>query len=144
MDWPDYFPSDCPPESARSAAGKVYRIILDYQRKGPLLKHFQSQRESQPTRTQWNDRASECERCSISVLEDFDESLRLTKVLLDAIPANSRKKGYIAEGSLKAGYGLVLHSPNERDDLFSHHDWWKPKDVDPSVSFQFCDVVLER
>ena len=42
MQWPDYFPDDCPPQDAEPATGEVYRVV---KQNPPDSKDFMSQRE---------------------------------------------------------------------------------------------------
>lgn len=124
MDWPTFYPEDCPPEDAVLANGTVYRlvgnnIINEYD--------FWSQRELRPDAT-FRD-VTECQACGVSVFTDLAE--------IEAVNRNPymrRKKKKIAVGHLDASMGEMKHTPSRQNR--SHHTWWIPANIDPTANFE--------
>lgn len=143
MKWPNFFPENCPPGDSRPSSGVFYRVILDYESSAINAKHFRSHRQSQPRRI-WPPDIRECDLCSISVLQTLEESIKLTNLLLDSVPANSRKIGRVARGSLDPTMGKIKLTPDERNNLQSHHNWWLSEEIDPAPSFECLDILVTR
>lgn len=121
MQWPNFFPDNCPPSTAFPANGKVYRFV---KKDPPKHKDFYSHRQNQPNR---NFNAEECVVCGISVFKDIEDALSVKRI----IPAFKKRK--IAEGTVKRFMGKMLHTPSNNAD--SHHTWWIPDNTDPSSAF---------
>ena len=86
MAWPNHFPANCPPIQSEAASGEFYRVVVAKNNNGLKAEDFQSQREKQPNKTQWKTDVPECYRCSISILQDINESVRHAEKLLEVIP----------------------------------------------------------
>lgn len=143
MNWPTFFPENCPPNDAKPSIGIFYRVIIDRKGRTIKLKHFISQRQSQPNRT-WPPDICECNLCGVSILKELEDSVKLAKILLDTIPAFRQSVGLIASGELNPSMGKLKHTPDVVNNLESHHDWWLPDGCDPSTLFNYCDQVVEK
>lgn len=126
MQWPDYYPEDCPPENARPASGVVYRLI---RQSHPTSKDFRSHRETQPHRTF---DVPECIACGLSVFMDIEDVIRLQK----RVPALRRRR--VAKGTLVSDLGNMLPTPSRTGR--SHHTWWVPVSTQPWELFQVAPV----
>ena len=120
MNWPTFFPRNCPPAESKAAAGIVYRLI---NRTTPGPEDFKSHRERFPNRIF----SSECQACGLSVYTDKDDIARLKK----RIPGMRAKQ--VASGKLDANSGQLLHTSSAE---VSHHTWWLPLGVEPWHDFQ--------
>jgi len=120
MEWPDFFPSDCPPSDSKPASGIVYRLIDGTT---PKERDFKSYRELYPTR---QFPVPECQSCSLSVYSDEKDIDRLRR----RIPATRKKK--LSWGELNSSFGRILHTPRNGD---THHSWWLPDGKEPWLSF---------
>ncbi len=130
MNWPDYFPENCPPKTAEEAAIQVYRLVNN---DPPNEDDFMSWREQHP-----NDicpkGVSECQACGISVftsLEDVNRARQKVKRLRN-------KK--IAVANLTPNLGRILNTPS-RNTGQSHCTWWLPIGVTPWNVFNVFDVI---
>ena len=99
-------------------------------------------KEKQPNRRDWMPGATECSLCAISIVRDYEESIKLARILLASVPAYRKKKAFIARGTLRSEHGVVQHLIDEHK-IESHYDWWKPAGIDPVPDFTYCDVAVE-
>jgi hypothetical protein len=125
MQWPDYFPDDCPPAEAQPASGQVHRLIAG---QGPTNQDFRPYREIYPMR---KFDAPECMVCGLSVYRDIADIARLKA----RVPA--MRKRLIADGVLQPSLGKILHTPGREK---SHHTWWTPVGAEPWLIFE----VMQR
>jgi len=130
MQWPDFYPDNCPPEDAYPSSDKVYRLV-----KGnpPGPESFMSYREQQPDQ---HFGQAECKACGLSVLKDLADVSRLQK----RVPELATR--LVAQGSLNPSLGMMKHTPSlERR---SHHTWWVPSGAQPWKLFQVLQVYQEE
>ncbi len=130
MQWPDYFPENCPPETAQPALVKVYRFIdSDF----PTPEDFRSWREQNPDLI-CPTGLTECQACGLSVFTS-EEGVRIAR---KRIPALRKKKAAIA--TLTPNLGLILNTPSKRTGN-THHTWWIPVGIEPWTLFQVVNII---
>ena len=119
MDWPDYFPKNCPPQNARRDNFKVYRLVdndppcqNDFIPKKLLYPHINYTREIL------------CLACGISVDKTLDGIKRTRK----RFRVLRNKK--IAVGIIKPNDGFILETGGG-----THVTWWVQTKT-PHVSFK--------
>ena len=121
MQWPEYFPENCPPTTATSPNGKFYRFIAkDHDE--PQSKDFVSWRELNLEKP-CPDNIPECQACGLSVYSDLEEIRRMKKV----IPKLRKMK--IAGGSLTESSGKIKNTPSRNSQ--NHNTWWVPQNENP-------------
>ena len=129
MQWPDYFPNDCPPEDAQAATGDVYRLV---KQNPPEARDFIPLRE----KTGKDFGEQECQACGLSVFRSFD----------DAVGVKNRGRGMgnrlIAKGSLSRHLGKVKQTPSRAFGQ-SHNTWWVPTEVEPWSVFHVVQIPQE-
>lgn len=126
MQWPEFFPDNCPPPHAFPTKGEVFRFVKN---DPPKLKDFYSHRQNQPNR---NFDKPECVVCGISVFRNIEDVLSVKRI----VPAFKKRK--IAEGALERFMGKMLNTPSYNAD--SHCTWWIPADIDPSSDFVCIEI----
>ncbi|WP_306553758.1 hypothetical protein [Acidovorax sp.] len=106
--WPNYFPPQCPPATARQDDVLVYRLVNSAP---PTLDDFKPTKIEQPERTFAEDEI--CAACGVSVFRNVK----------DIVKKQSRYKALrskkIAFGSISHNDGLVLETFTP-----SHMTWW--------------------
>lgn len=123
MQWPDYFPENCPPEHAEPASGEVYRMI---EKSAPTEQDFKSFRELNPRRRL--SRKMRCRACGLSVYTEPQDIL----ILRRQVP---RFRTYsLSKGELEPRLGKLLHTPSRKTGE-SHHTWWVPVGAEPEKVF---------
>jgi hypothetical protein len=142
MNWPAFFPNDCPPGDAKPASGLFYRVVPEKKQRDLKAEDFYSHRKKQPDRV-WPPDRCPCSLCGVSVMETLEDSLRLAQLLL-IIPAFRNKTCFIAKGTLAGHHGLIKHTPDIEKGLLSHHDWWVPDACDPSPVFEYCKEQVKK
>lgn len=130
MQWPDYFPNDCPPQDAQPATGDVYRLV---KQNPPESKDFIPLREK---KTSEDFGEKECQACGLSVLGSAEDALRMRK------RARGMEKRLIAKGTLNLCLGKIKHTPSSRYGK-SHHTWWVPTEVEPWSVFHVVQIPQE-
>jgi hypothetical protein len=121
MQWPTYFPENCPPASAKDTeAGEVYRLV---DQNPPTEHDFIPHRLRFPEKIFLN----ECKACGLSILTRVEDIVKLRK----RVPALRNK--FIASGNLAPNMGRMTHTPQNGN---SHHTWWIPNNVKVAVNFQ--------
>ncbi len=114
LEWPDFYPENCPPAEAEQASGTVYRLV----------RHDPPQAEDLKTYFEENPRFFDskpellCKGCGVSVYTDLRDIRRLKK------RSKKLKNRHIAEGKLNPTLGRIQHTPSRRRK--SHHTWWVP------------------
>ena len=130
MQYPDYFPDDCPPEDAQPATGDVYRVV---KQNPPNSRDFIPFREKQ-SRDFGKD---ECKACGLSVFINFE----------DAVDMKNRRGGMknrlIAKGTLNPDLGKIKHTPSNEPYGESHHTWWVPAEAEPWNAFHVVQIPQE-
>ncbi|MCP2726873.1 hypothetical protein [Limnofasciculus baicalensis] len=77
MEWPDHFPSGCPPQNANNASGEVYRLI---KHDSPTPKDFKSWREENKEKDCPNG-VTECQACGLSVYTEKADACRVIRTI---------------------------------------------------------------
>ena len=119
LEWPDFYPVNCPPKEAKPASGTVYRLV----RYNPAqAEDFKTPWEEYPGRFP----APTITNCGLSVHTDLQDSEKLK----NRIPKFRRRQ--IAEGELNPTLGMIQHTRSLEQ---SHHSWWIPIGTAPWVVF---------
>lgn len=124
LEWPHFYPVNCPPEEAKPASGKVYRLV---QHNPAQAKDFQTPWEEYPGRFEEPTTIN----CGVSVHTDLQDSERLKNVV------RKFKNRQIAEGELNPTLGMIQHTPSSR--FKSHYTWWIPIGAEPWVIFNIVN-----
>lgn len=119
MEWPDFYPENCPPVEAEPASGTVYRLV---QHDPAQAKDFE---------TPWEEYRKQfepptIENCGLSVHTDPQDSKKLRNRI------KKFRKRQIAEGQLNPTLGVTQRTPSLEK---SHHSWWVPLGTEPWVVF---------
>ena len=120
MEWPDFYPENCPPVEAEPASGTVYRLV----RNDPAqVEDFLSTWEEFPGRFP----EPTIKNSGLSVYTDLQDIERLKKRVKQL---RNRKT---AEGELNPTLGFILWT---RAAEISHHTWWIPIGAKPWLIFK--------
>ena len=120
MEWPDFYPVNCPPAEAESASGTVYRLV---QYNPAQAEDFKTPWEEFPRRF----KEPTITNCGLSVHTNPQDSEKLR----NTIPQLRNRQ--IAKGELNPELGLIQHTPSSEYE--SHHSWWVPIGAEPWVVF---------
>ena len=120
MQWPDYYPENCPPEEAEPASRTVYRLV---RHNPPQAEDFLSTWEEFPGRFP----EPTIKNSGVSVYTDPQDIERLKKRI------RQLKGRKTAEGELDPMHGLI--QPTEGKEK-SHHTWWIPIGAEPWLVFK--------
>ncbi|WP_405121633.1 hypothetical protein [Pseudomonas petroselini] len=115
MTWPAHYPNQCPPSSASSTAGVVYRFING---RNPAAKDFLSYYHLKPEHD-WG--TQECNARGLSVYADLSACYELA----EAVPAMKKKK--IAVAKFSAPLGVWASTPSSN--CQGHKTWWLPENI---------------
>ena len=120
MEWPDFYPANCPPAEATPASGTIYRLV----------QHNPAQAED--FKTPWEEYRSKFEpptidNCGVSVHTDLQDSEKLRNRI------RKFRRRQIAEGEISPTLGMIRHTPSLEEK--SHHAWWIPIGAEPWVVF---------
>ncbi len=124
LQWPDYYPENCPPEAAKSASGTVYRLV---QSDPPQSEDFIPLYIDKPENFERKPISEVCQGCGVSVCKDKQDIERLQS------SSGKMRKRHIAEGELNPTLGVIKHTPSRK--YKSHHTWWVPIGIKPWVVF---------
>ena len=125
LEWPDFYPANCPPAEAKPASGTVYRLV----RYDPArAEDFKTPFEENPGR--FNNKPS-IKNCGLSIHTDMQDSEQL-KTVMKMVPRF--KDTQVAEGELNPTLGMIQHTPSSK--YRSHHSWWVPIGAEPWVVFK--------
>ena len=117
MEWPNFYPENCPPAEAEPAFGTVYRLV---QHDPALAEDFRSTWEECPGRFE----EPTIINSGVSIYTDPQDIERLK---------NRYKKKFskykMAEGELNPTLGVIQHTPSSLGK--SHHTWWVPVRAEP-------------
>ena len=121
MNWPSFFPPQCPPSEAKDASAEVFRLVAS---NPPAASDFESwaQRHLQ----KWG---GNCKASGLSVFTAKSDALRLVR----RVPGMSASGGLIASANLSPEAGKLMHTPRDSN---SHHTWWAPASFDHAVAFK--------
>jgi hypothetical protein len=121
MEWPTYYPEDCPPASAMDIeAVELYRLV---DHNPPADGDFIPHKLKFPRKKYYN----ECKACGLSVFTKVEDIIKLR----DEISALGNK--LIAKGKLPPGMGKILHTPRWGN---SHHTLWIPDNAQIEKFFE--------
>lgn len=118
MNWPEYYPDNCPPESSCDVNGKLFRLIP---RPDESLKKLKKEFTPFAVRNpeKWG---GNCQACGLSSYITLDECSRIKKT----IPR--LKKLLPAQAQLDSCHGKVLNTPSKISK--EHYTWWVPADIE--------------
>ncbi len=122
--YPAHYPENCPPEPYTELPDYYHRMVLKSD--GIRSKDFKSYYER--NKRVDSDKVNGCKQRSVSLFKNKEEAINI----LYQFPGMPYR--FIARIYLPGGHGVIHHTPNENGK--SHHDWWVPKEVDPT-SFKF-------
>jgi len=110
LEWPSFYPVNCPPAEAEPASGTVYRLV----------QHDPAQAED--FETPWEEYRNQfepptIENCGLSVHTDSQDNEKLKNRI------KKFRKRQIAEGKLNPTLGVIQRTPSLEK---SHHSWWVP------------------
>ncbi len=112
MEWPDYFPTGCPPADAANVSGPFFRLVRDDPPRGEDFKtNWDLGREYGPP----------CLRHGLSGFLTLDDATQARAV----IPGFRRRR--IARGALTPDLGKLKHTPTKTSN--GHHTWWVPEGI---------------
>ena len=120
MQWPDYYPENCPPKEAKPASGTVYRLV---RHNPPQAEDFLSTWEEFPGRFP----KPTIKNSGVSVYTNLQDIERLKKRI------RQLKDRKTAEGKLNPMFGLIQRT--EGKEKF-HHTWWIPIGAEPWLVFE--------
>ena len=110
MAWPEHYPPDCPPASAKAVEGIFYRLV---NHAPPVESNLQSNWQRFPGK-QWGH--SLCKACGLSIFSTKEDALK-TKQRIPAF-----RDSLVAAAAVVPSSGPVLHTPSRHAQ--SHHTWW--------------------
>lgn len=115
MEWPDYYPSDCPPVEAVDAVGGFFRLVqgetvVEADFESLLSQAFRGARRTPPAGT-------EIMAAGVSIQKAQADAEATRK----RVPALKNRR--IAQGQID-GEGKLMHTPSKT--ALSHHTWWRP------------------
>jgi hypothetical protein len=119
MNWPDYFPEDCPPDFAEDANLEAYRLV---DQDPPSEDDFIPHKLLYPDRRY----PDECKACGLSVFTEINDFIELQR----RVPA--LRGSLISVGNLTPEMGKILPTPYRGN---SHHSWWIPDGMLVAKSF---------
>lgn len=113
-EWPEFYPTQCPPEDAAPAVGHYFRLVDDAP---PSDEDAMSHLELKCLGLKYKNRnfADDCIASGFSMLDDAEAADRTRK----SVGALRRKK--IAKVDV-TGPGVVKQTGNNPN----HHTWWRP------------------
>lgn len=124
MEWPEFYPENCPPEDAEQASGTVYRLV---RHDPPQMVDFETLYEERPKFFENKPNDFICKGCGVSVCRNFEDIERLQR------SSGKMRKRQVAEGIVNSNHGVILHTPSA---LYkSHHTWWIPIGETPWLVF---------
>lgn len=119
MNWPSFFPPQCPPSEAKDASAEVFRLVSS---NPPAGSDFESWAQKNPKRWMGN-----CKASGLSVFTAQSDALQLVR----RVPGMTAK--LIAGANLSPKAGKLMHTPHDGN---SHHTWWAPDGFDYSAAFK--------
>ena len=120
MEWPDFYPENCPPAEAKPASGTFYRLV---KHNPPQAEDFLSTWEEFPGRFP----EPTIKNSGVSVYTDPQAIERLKKRV------RQLKGRKTAEGELNPMHGLIQSTEGKEK---SHHTWWIPIGAEPWLVFK--------
>jgi hypothetical protein len=121
VNWPSFFPPQCPPSEANDASAEVFRLVSS---NPPSVIDFESWAQRHPKKWMGN-----CKASGLSVFTAKLDALRLVR----RVPGMSASGDLIASANLSAEAGKLMHTPRIGN---SHHTWWAPAGFDHTAAFK--------
>jgi hypothetical protein len=126
LEFPDWFPPDCPSDATPLADGTVFRFVA----RDPVdAEDFRSHYELGLAL-----QSNPCRRCSLSVYKNLAAAREKLRGLRKRNP--QRAERHIAQGNLTNDDGKMDQAGNDPD----HYEWWAFKGIERHRSFR----VIER
>ena len=128
MEWPKFYPPNCPEDGIEPASGTVYRLVLhDPVQAGDFESPFEEKRR----RFKNKSNQEKCRACALSVHTNSQDSEKLKKWV------GKLRNAQIAKGELNATLGVIKYTPSKKSGE-SHVSWWVPIGAEPWAVF---DVI---
>lgn len=121
VNWPSFFPPQCPPLEAEDASTEVFRLVSS---DPPSPSDFESWAQRNPQKWMGN-----CKASGLSVFTIKSDALRLVR----RVPGMLAPGELIATANLSPEAGKLMHTPREGN---SHHTWWAPDGFDHTAAFK--------
>lgn len=121
LDFPGYFPEDCPPGDAKNDEVTVFRLCRNHD--VVTSEDFITYYEINPEK--WK---NEILAYGLSVLSNQEESEKMLK-----LPANRKRFKSIAVGTIYPIMGVVKNTPTKSNRY--HCTWWICENVKPEINF---------
>jgi hypothetical protein len=121
VNWPSFFPPQCPPLEAKDASAEVFRLVSS---NPPAVSDFESWAQRHPKKWMGN-----CKASGLSVFTAKADALRLIR----RVPGMLAPGDLIASANLSPVAGKLMHTPRDRN---SHHTWWAPAGFDHTAAFK--------
>jgi hypothetical protein len=121
VNWPSFFPAQCPPSEAKDASAVVFRIVSS---NPPGVSDFESWAQRRPKK--W---AGNCDASGLSVFTEISDALQMMR----RVPGMSVPGKVIANANLSPEAGKLMHTPRDGN---SHHTWWAPAGFDHAAAFK--------
>lgn len=122
--WPPDFPDNCPPASARPAAGVFYRIVkTNPPQPDDFVSQYHQNRRLANSNIQ-RGRATQCETMGLSIYADINDAIRAAR-------RYPRLGDKIATLTLLPASGKVIPTPRNGN---THHTWWVVADYRPAAT----------
>ena len=130
MQFPNYFPENCPFKTAKEASGTVYYLVKNHP---PTPEDFLSKRQKNPNKRFPKDE-KECQSCGISVYTEIGDILNLRQIYPDLGDLK------VAVSNLTPKLGVIQPSPSNNSP--SHHTLWLAIGAEPWTLFQVIDITV--
>lgn len=135
MNWPSFFPPNCPPPEAKDASGTVYRFVKN---NPPLAEDFLTHKHRYPHQIFTGEKL--CQACGLSVYISEKDILWARK----SVPGMRKKlivKANLA--ALAAEFGKLKDTPSATSS--PHYTWWVPENVQPWELFTWeLFAIIEK
>ncbi|RKU24562.1 hypothetical protein C6497_17215 [Candidatus Poribacteria bacterium] len=128
MQWPDFYPENCPPEEAEPASGTVYRLV---RHDPPQAEDFRTFFQENPNFFEGKPTDLICKGHGVSVYTDPEDIKQLKE------RSKKFKNRHIAKGELNSTLGVIQNTPSRQ--LKSHHTWWLPIGMEPWLVFKIIN-----
>lgn len=131
LEFPKFYPPNCPEEGFEPASGTVYRLVLN----NPVqAEDFESPFEEKSQRFKNKPNKIKCRSCGLSVHTNPQDSETLKKWV------GKLRNAQIAKGELNTTLGVIKYTPSTKSGE-SHVSWWVPVGAEPWAVFE---VVEEK
>jgi hypothetical protein len=121
VNWPSFFPAQCPPSEAKDASAVVFRIVSST---SSGVSDFESWAQRRPKK--WG---GDCEASGLSVFTAKSDALQMMR----RVPGMSAPGKAIASANLSPEAGKIMHTPRDGN---SHHTWWAPDGFNHAAAFK--------